>query len=73
MRSTRRMMMPPTIQQAAMKGMAVSGLSSTRSSSFFRARPATTAGTSARISPSAKRRASAELGRPISAFQKVWK
>ena len=65
--------MPPTIQQAAMKGMAMAGLSSTSSRNFFSASPATTDGSSARMMPSAKRRASAELGRPISAFQKVWK
>ena len=69
MRSTPKMMMPPAIQQPAMKGMAWAGSSRTRSSNFFKASPATTDGNSARISPSAKRRASAERGRPINAFQ----
>ena len=43
------------------------------SSSFFSNNPATTEGSSARINPNAKRRASAEDGSPINAFQKTWK
>ena len=45
-----------------MKGMAMAGLSSTWIQHFFSASPATTDGSNARISPSAKRRASAETG-----------